>query len=45
MTDMSLESVHQATMQKLYAALQHAVHRDNAELILALSSAIQRLNH
>lgn len=37
-------AVHEATLQKLYAALQQAVALGDAVLINALSSAIQRLN-
>jgi hypothetical protein len=43
MTDMSLESVHNATLTKLYAALQSAIMKEQADLISVLSSAIQRL--
>ncbi len=44
MTDMTPAAVHQATLQKMYAALQQAVALGDAVLIEVLSSAIQRLN-
>ena len=43
MTDMTPAAVHEATLQKLYAALQHSITLGDAVLINALSSAIQRL--
>lgn len=43
--DMKPRTVHAATVQKLYAALQQATGNGDPELINALSSAIQRLNY